>query len=244
MGTSQSHSLKTTPQWSSAKKAMTGVIKDQGNAQKHSKLMTAFGAAISDGLYRGGGYHAGGGGVGFGRTGSRALGNVIQFISDVKSVGIESAIDSLNLAVENRPITPRDLIKALCGLTAEGTEAMMDDEAAIEAQAKMLSKIFEDSETLEDVQTILQEVDEGTIDSWILDFEVEYIIEYMGELFQSHIFEKSANPDAVCNEIKQWLRSELENRLAEEMKHINMFSPEGKDYIDSLTARILEIWQE
>ena len=29
MGTSQSHSLKTTPQWSAAKKAMTSVIKDR-----------------------------------------------------------------------------------------------------------------------------------------------------------------------------------------------------------------------
>ena len=49
MGTSQSHSLKTTPQWSAAKKAMTSVIKDHGNAQKQSRLMTAFGTAVGDG---------------------------------------------------------------------------------------------------------------------------------------------------------------------------------------------------
>lgn len=55
MGTSQSHSLKTTPQWSAAKKAMTSVIKDQGNSQKHAKLMATFGVAVSDSLYRGGG---------------------------------------------------------------------------------------------------------------------------------------------------------------------------------------------
>ena len=54
MGTSQSHSLKITPQWSAAKKAMTSVIKNHGNSQKQSRLMTAFGAAVGDGLYRGG----------------------------------------------------------------------------------------------------------------------------------------------------------------------------------------------
>lgn len=241
MGTSQSHSLKTTPQWSSAKKAMTSVIKNQGNAQKHSKLMSTFGAAINEGLYRGGGNRSGGG---FGKAGAHALINVIQFISDVRASGIESAIDSLNLAVDNKPQTPRELVMVLCGLSAEGTEAMMDDEAAIEAQDRMMSKIFENSDSLEDVETILQGADEETIDSWILFFEVEYIVEYMGGLFQSHIFDKDANPDAVCDEIKQWLRSELEERLANEMRHINMFTPEGKAYIESLTSRILEIWQE
>ena len=83
MGTSQSHSLKTTPQWSAAKKAMTSVIKDHGNAQKQSRLMNAFGTAVGDGLYRGG--NRGGGGS-FGQAGSRALGNVVQFISDVRSL--------------------------------------------------------------------------------------------------------------------------------------------------------------
>ena len=90
MGTSQSHSLKTTPQWSATKKAMTSVIKDHGNAQKQSRLMTAFGTAVGDGLYRGG--NRGGGGS-FGQAGSRALGNVVQFISDVRSLGIGGAID-------------------------------------------------------------------------------------------------------------------------------------------------------
>ena len=216
MGTSQSHSLKTTPQWSTAKKAMTSVIKNQGNRQKQSNLMTAFGRAIGDGF---------------------------QFVSDVKSLGIGGAIDALGLAPNDKPQTPRELIKTLCGITAEGGDALHDDEAAVNAQDWLLSKIFEDCSSLGDVETILQQTDEDTIDAWIIDFEVEYIMEYMSELFQSHIFEKNANPEAVCNEIKQWLRTELNSRLADEMKHVNVFSREGKAYIDTLTARILDIWQ-
>lgn len=241
MGTSQSHSLKTTPQWSTAKKAMTSVIKDQGNRQKQSNLMTAFGRAIGDGLYRGAGHRGRGGS--FGRAGSRALGNVIQFVSDVKSLGIGGAIDALGLDQNDKPQTPRELIKTLCGLTAKGGDALHDDEAAVNAQDWLLSKIFEDCSSLGDVETILQQADEDSIDAWIIDFEVEYILEYMSELFQSHIFEKNANPEVVCNEIKQWLRTELNSRLADEMKHVNVFSHEGKSYTDKLTARILDIWQ-
>lgn len=240
MGTSQSHSLKTTPQWSAAKKAMTSVIKDHGNSQKQSRLMTAFGAAVGEGLYRGGNR----GGGSFGRAGSRALGNVVQFISDVRSIGIGGAIDVLGLTQEERPQSPRELIMALCGLTSADADALHDDEAAVEAQEKLLSTIFEQCDSLTDIETLLQQADEDTIDGWILDYEVEYIMEYMGELFQSHIFDKNANPETVCNEIKQWLRSELDNRLANEMRHINMLSPEGKAYIDTLTAKILDIWQQ
>lgn len=240
MGTSQIHLLKTTPQWSAAKKAMTDVIKDQGNSQKLSKLMTAFRTAVNNTMYRGRGNDRGT----FGRAGSRALGNVIRFISEVRSVGIEGAIDGLKLSQEDRPQIPRELIRVLCGLTSIDADALHDDEAAVEAQEKLLSIIFEQCDSLADIETLLRQADEDEIDGWILDYEVEYIMEYMGELFQSHIFDKNANPEIVCNEIKQWLRSELDNRLANEMHHINIFSLEGKTYIDTLTARILDIWQQ
>lgn len=240
MGTSQSHSLKTTPQWTAAKKAMTSVIKDHGNTQKLSKLMTAFVTAVGDSLYRGGGNGDSRGS--FGQAGSRALGKLIQFISNVRSIGIEGAIDGLGLPWEELPLTPRELIRALCGLISTEANALHDDGAAVEAQEKLLSIIFEQCDSLTDIETLLQQANEDAIDGWILDYEVEYIMEYMGELFQSHIFDKDANPEAVCNEIKQWLRSELDNRLANEMRHTNVFSPEGKAYIDALTARILDIW--
>lgn len=240
MGTSQSHILKTTPQWSAAKKAMTSIIKDQGNSQKYSKLMTAFGNAIGNGLYRGGGSRGGGS---FGRAGSRALGNITRFISDVKSHGISSAIDVLGLPQEERPQTPDELIKVLCGLTAKGADALYDDEAAIAAQNKLLCTIFEECEDISSIESLLQQADEDTIDAWIIDYEVEYIMEYMGALFQSHIFDKDADPEAVCKEIKQWLRSEINKRLVDKAHHFDIYSTEGKSYIDTLTAKILNIWQ-
>lgn len=240
MGTSQSHILKTTPQWSAAKKAMTSVVKDQGNAQKQSRLMTAFATAVGNDLYRGGGRGRGGT---FGRAGSRALGNVIRFISDVKASDIIVAVDGLGLSQEDRPQTPRELIRALCGLTSASASAFHDDEAAVTAQNKLLSKIFADCESLADIETLLREADEDMIDAWIIEFEAEYILEYMGELFQSHIFDKDANPEKVCNQIKLWLHSELNNHLADELHHVNIFSAEGKSYLETLTARILDIWQ-
>lgn len=238
MGTSQSHSLKTTPQWSSAKKAMTNVIKDIDNKNKLYKLMNAFGTAISDSSYGGGSRGS------FGQAGSRTLTNVIKFISEVKSNGIDAAVDSFGLTNDNKPQTPRELIRTLCGLNSEKSSALPDDEAAIFAQDKMLSEIFSGCDTLSDVETTLQQASEDQIDAWIINFEVEYIVEYMGEIFQSHIFGKDADPDSVCKEIKQWLRTELNIRLADKMKHINLFSTEGQKYIDTLTHKILGIWEK
>lgn len=241
MGTSQSHSLKTTPQWTSAKKALTAVIKNEGNTQKHAKLMSAFGNALGNEVYRGS--TIGGKRGTFGYAGAKALHNTIQFISDVRSVGINAALNNLGLLQANIPTTPRELIRTLCGLTAEGTGAFADDEAAVVAQESLLAKIFTECSTLQDVESILINSDDDTIDVWIIDFQVEYIVEYMGGLFQSHIFDKNADPEMVCNDIKDWLHSELDNRLAAEMTHIDIFSQDGKAYIESLTLRILKIWQ-
>lgn len=241
MGTSQSLLLKTTPQWSAAKRAMTSVVQNPNNVQKRILLMKAFRQAIGGGLYRGGSSQVEEGL--FGHAGAKALSNVIQFISNVKDFGVGQAIDALNLAQVNVPQNPRELIKALCGLTAKNTSALFDEEAAVEAQNKLLSQIWEECNTLGDVEDLLKQAEEDAIDAWIIDFEVEYIVEYLGELFQSHIFDKATDPEIVCSQIKQWLRSELNIRLADEMHHLNIFSLEGKNYIDTLTANILDIWQ-
>ena len=54
MGTSQGLNLKTTPQWSSAKRAMTGLLNDLENDAKLENFMQKFYQALgSDGIYIG-----------------------------------------------------------------------------------------------------------------------------------------------------------------------------------------------
>lgn len=243
MGTSQSHNLKTTPQWSNAKRAMTGIIKTSNG---FSSFMGAFLTALGDdGLYRGGhvgehhdNKHA------FGTAGSKTAIYLLDFISGVKENGLQEAVNFISQDSGETPTNPRELINFLCAFSSNETDADIDADAASVAQRKVLSKIFKDCGVLEDVETIIQNADEDTVDAWIIDFEVEYIIEYQGTLFQSHIFDKAAEPDMVLGQIRRWLHSQLDDLLSEEMHHIGIFSEEGKQFIDRLTARILDIWKQ
>lgn len=270
MGTSQGLTLKTTPQWSSAKRAMTGLLNDLENENKLENFMLKFYQALgSDGIYSGsttsggsgsgsstrsssgGGSSShgsrGGGSNGrrsFGRVGASAATNLLGFFSDVRDNGLSQAIEFANTVGVEVPQSPRELINFLCGLTSVDTDADFDSEAANAAQRKLLSEIFKSCENLTDVEEIIKQVDKDTIDAWIIDFEVNYIIEFQGSLFQSHIFDKAQDPDKVAGQIKRWLHSKLDKRLSDEMKHINLFSEDGKRYVESLTAKILDIWMQ
>ena len=249
MGTSQSHSLKTTPQWASAKRAMTGIIHDIENPNRFSSFMGSFLDAIEgEGLYRGASEtryqrrlishkHA------FGTAGGGVAIDFLDFISEVKDNGLSTAISLFQSEGDEAPSTPRDLINQLCSFSAKETDANLDADAATVAQRKLLAEIFKQCDTLADVETILKEADEDSIDAWIIFFEVEYIIEYQGSLFQSHIFDKTEDPESVLGQRRRWLHAQLDTLLSEEMHHLNLFSKEGKSYIDKLTSRILDIWK-
>lgn len=271
MGTSQGLTLKTTPQWSSAKRAMTGLLNDLENEAKLEDFMLKFYQALgSDGIYRGTTTSSGGSGGGsrtrsssgggatshgsrsgrakgrrsFGKAGASAATNLLGFFSDVRDNGLSQAIELANTTGVEIPQSPRDLINFLCGLSSVDTDADFDTEAANAAQRKLLSEIFQSCENMTDVEEIIKQADKDTIDAWIIDFEVNYIIEYQGSLFQSHIFDKAQDPDKVARQIRRWLHSKLDKRLSDEMKHINLFTEEGKRYVESLTANILKIWKQ
>ena len=270
MGTSQGLTLKKTPQWSSAKRAMTGLLNDLENDAKLENFMLKFYQAVgSDGIYigtttsgsssggtstrgsGGGGSSSrdsrGGGSKGrrsFGRAGASAATNMLGFFSDVRDNGLSQAIELANTVGVEVPQSPRELINFLCGLSSVDTDADFDSEAANAAQRKLLSEIFKSCENLTDAEEIIKQANKDTIDAWIIDFEVNYIIEFQGSLFQSHIFDKAQDPDKVAGQIRRWLHSKLDKRLSDEMKHINLFSEEGKRYVESLTAKILDIWKQ
>ena len=258
MGTSQGLTLKTTPQWSSAKRAMTGLLNDFENEAKLENFMQKFYQALgNDGTFTGattsggsgGGTNTrsrGGGSKGrrsFGRSGASTATNLLGFFSNVRDNGLSQAIELANTVGVEVPQSPRDLINFLCGLSSVDTDANFDSEAANAAQRKLLSEIFKSCENMTDVEEIIKQADKGTIDAWIIDFEVNYIIEYQGSLFQSHIFDKAQDPDKVAGQIRRWLHSKLDKRLSDEMKHINLFSQEGNRFAESLTAKILDIWK-
>lgn len=157
MGTSQGLTLKTTPQWSSAKRAMTGLLNDFENEAKLENFMQKFYQALgNDGIFTGattsgrsgGGTNTrsrGGGSKGrrsFGRAGASTATNLLGFFSNVRDNGLSQAIELANTVGVEVPQSPRDLINFLCGLSSVDTDANFDSEAANAAQRKLLSEIL------------------------------------------------------------------------------------------------------
>ena len=101
MGKSQSHNLKSSPNWSATKRAMTSIAKGTENkAATNAKFIGNFGSALGNGLYRGGGNgrHGGNRGSSFGRAGGRAVRGLTTVLNNAKQYGLIAS-----LGVENLP---------------------------------------------------------------------------------------------------------------------------------------------
>lgn len=245
MGTSQSFCLKSTPNWSSAKRAVTNIAKGEGdNSRNCANCMTAMSHALRGSLYRG--ERAGGGRGGrssFGRAGAKTVNNFVSLVNSVRSGGLVFALGLDQIPEEHRPLTKEDFIDEIIRYVTGENDSTIDDGASACAMRKVLIDILQECENVEDIEAVLRNADEDRMASWIIKFEVEYILEFAGVIFQDHIFSKSGNPETVLGEIRRWLNRELDNRFAEEMRQVDFNSQEGKVYIDELTSKILDLWQ-
>jgi hypothetical protein len=95
-----------------------------------------------------------------------------------------------------------------------------------------------------DVNERLQNATEDNVRKWIIDYEIEYILEYSAMVFQSHIFDKCDQPDAIRQQIANWLRGEIERDMTEQIRSIDLATEEGRNELKKLTAQILDIWQQ
>lgn len=244
MGTSQSHNLKSTPNWSSAKRAITSIANGTGNADKNNtKFMRSLGSALGSGIYRG---KSAGGRKGhsstFGRAGGRAATNFISFISDTRNKGLAGVLNFTDLSQQQQPQTPRDFIDRILQQIVGENDSNMDDGAAAYAMDCLLNEILKDCNDSQEIEDRFCEATDDDIHRWIIDFEIEYILEFSAELFQSHIFDKGSNPESIKNQIRNWLHNELDDRLKDNLSKYDLTTSAGKAILDTLTADIIEIW--
>lgn len=247
MGTSQSHNLKTSPNWSTTKRAMTSIAKGTENkVATNAKFIGNFGTALGNGLYRGGGNgrHGGNRGSSFGRAGGRAVRGLTTVLNNAKQYGLIASLGIENLPDAQKPKTPQDFKELLLHEIIGDNDSTMDDAAATYAMDKVLNDILSNCKDGQEIEDRLQNASEDDICEWIITFEVEYILEYSAELFQSHIFDKGSNPEEIKREIRGWMHNELDEKLSKDMAQIDFNSQDGKDYLDSLTAEILDIWKQ
>lgn len=236
MGTSQSHLLKSGPNWSEAKRAITGIVKETGDRNANcSKFMQGFSTAISGSYGRSGS---------IGAAGSRATKNFVDFIGVAQAGGVNAILDLLQLQQERDVLTKESFLEKIIIYVSGEHESTEDDDAAMIAMEKLLNDICSDCNSIEQIVEKLQNATDDDKIDWIIRFEIEYILEYAGELFQGHILDKTDNPDRVIMEIRNWMHQELDERISETLRPIDFSTDEGKEVVSNLTKEILDIWKQ
>lgn len=240
MGTSQSHNLKSGPNWKTAKRSITSIAKGTGNTNANCQSFAkGFSSAIGNNVYRGG---SRGGRSTFGYAGSRVSRNFISLIGYIRTNGLPDFLDVADVLGEyaQQKSFKEKILEHILG----EHDSSMDDAAAGIAMEAVLDEIFKDCASKEEMMQKIVSASNDDIIVWMIDFHVEYILEFSGELFQSHIFDKCDNPNKVRIHIKNWLHQELDMRLQEKLSRYDFFSPQGKQVLESLTAEILDIWKQ
>jgi hypothetical protein len=244
MGTSQS--LHLSPNWVSAKRSMTAITKNGAGVdnQNYTQFMQNLFRCIKNANEAyGNGVRGGGRKNAFGAAGRNGVVRFANFFNVVRGEGFDNALGLLFTEEELDNIKPDDfLLRFLEYTRGEEGDSFIDDAAAASAMDEVLSEVFKDCDDMDSIKDVFENADDDKLWGWIVDFEVIYIMEYASTILHSHIFQKQEDPDDVCRQIKEWLRQELMNRLDEEERPTDLFSPQGQQYISSLTDKIIGIW--
>nr|WP_298560663.1 hypothetical protein [uncultured Prevotella sp.] len=239
MGTSQSLKLKTSPNWSSAKKAMTKIVRHRNEVtqplvRNFLRQLSRAIVADSHGSY--------------GRSGGKVASNFINVISSIRKDSLQSYLGQVAPDTNYIELTVREAIALLAKHVSnphvEQDHCTLDDIAARTAFEKLLETIFLEVETVNEIDQIIHDASEEQLEAWMIEFQVNYIMELNGVLFDSFIFSKNADPDQIGREIRDYVRTEINEACLENMKYVTLFSEEGRQFIETLTQQILKIWSQ
>lgn len=184
----------------------------------------------------------------YGRSGGRVAKNFIQFISFVRNNGIGAFVEQLNPGINFADLSVRDVLmlikKQISNQNPDEDHSTLDDLAARTAFEKLLSLIFSEVETVADLEVLLRDATEDQLNAWMIEFQVEYIMELNGILFDAQIFSKGAEPDQIASQIRGFVRTKINEVYIIESHQLNLLTPEGETFVESLTQQILNIWAQ
>ena len=184
----------------------------------------------------------------YGRSGGKVASNFINVISSIRKDSLQSYLGQVAPDTNYIELTVREAIALLAKHVSnpyvEQDHCTLDDIAARTAFEKLLETIFLEVETVNEIDQIIHDASEEQLEAWMIEFQVNYIMELNGVLFDSFIFSKNADPDQIGREIRDYVRTEINEACLENMKYVTLFSEEGRQFIETLTQQILKIWSQ
>lgn len=231
MGTSQSYRIKSTPNWAKTKRAMTHLAAP-GNmsAANVGKFLGNFSRAVSESQT-------------FGSAGTATAGSFIEFITDVRNLGWEQAILQIDAQVDVNHLTASEFMELLLKKCCEN-DSNLDDQAANIAFQVLEGEIQSELNTAEDIGTLIENATEEQILEWIGSFYVNYIMEIFGELYYTHLEERGVMPENVLDGLRDYVMSSVNELLINRPGDFNIFSQEGRDFINRILGDLNDLWEQ
>jgi len=248
MGTSQSFNLKSTPNWTKAKRCMSSLVSGDIDQYKLDALMAAFVLAINDNVAAGDNNNHQGAAHGrhghstiFGRAGSSSSRKFLSFVSDVRQNGLAHALQLR--AEELQAKQPQEILNDIFKNVSCEDNANFDDDAAKVALNELLTEMIGDSPDADTIEGILVNADQDTICYWIMKFYAIYIAEFLGQIFQKQIYDHSDDANRDRTAIIELIRQKIDERYGNDIRLLNLFSQEGAVFVGDLRDKIIQIWQ-
>lgn len=242
MGTSQAinPSVKGDPNWGNLSRSFSLAAKNVGTPKEHQLANIARNliGAVS------GSRSSGGGAKTFGSAGGATAQNLMGFISGVRANGLNSTLADLGMP-NILSAKPADIINFLI-VVCTSNGGSLDETAAKSANDQLLEELLSDCENIEDVESVLQEVDGEKTRDLLINFFTNYIVEFSTQLFHEKIFNKEDGElkQNVFKEVRFYIREKLkEIDFDEDLSSVDWQSQNGKSLIDKIQQQTLEVFE-
>lgn len=231
MGTSQSYSIKPSPNWTKAKRAITHLAKPGNmNEANVENFLGNFSRAVSENNV-------------FGRAGGAVIGHLLQFITDIKDNGWEFAVQELVPQQEIDQLTLIEFLELLLELFCKN-DSDLDDQAANIAFQELEGYIMTQLESVEDLSGLLANATEDQMLEWVGYFYTDYIMQIFGELYYTHLEEKESVPEDVLNGIRDYVETSVNEVLLNKPDDFNIFSEQGRNFVNGIVNDLKDIWEQ
>ena len=208
MGTSQSYKIKSTPNWAKTKRAMTHLAAPGNmNDTNVNRFLGNFSRAVSEERV-------------FGGAGGSSIGNFLDFIANIRDLGWEQAIQTIDPDIDVTQLSLEAFLEFLLELCCNN-DSNLDDQAAnvafqeMEAY-KIVGKRFFNADVL---HWIAKDYDLVNLEGWgrnvpsIVSYFVNNRFYYRHVSFKStmdwynkHLKNKEQNARTVLRNIRSCLR--------------------------------------
>lgn len=241
MGTSKGYEAPKTPQWAAVKRLVTSTARNGPLERDDAQLVVRAFIDASGGPRIA---SRGAGSLGRGKAAQRVAASIAGFVDLVQKRGLAEALDQLGLnALLGRPVI--EVLDALVDALGGPAESL-DDIDARNALAKLRAEMFNDLETLEELEEAMSElVSSEELGDLLVTFFGLYLFEQFTRLFYERLVARVGDATAASylREIADYIRSVVRlHHVGKTLTHVNWSSESGRAVVDEILENTLQVF--